>query len=77
LPYQDVWQRNEIDDPDLELSVPEDVWAHVLVASIDVDARRVKSPIEFRLEVAWDHEHTLGALVRDGTLLELNGSAIR
>ena len=77
LPYQDAWQCNDLENRGVELSVPEDVWAHVLVPSIEVDARRVESPIEFRLEVGWDQEHTLGALVRDGTLVELNGSVIR
>jgi hypothetical protein len=77
LPYQDAWQGNDLENRGVELSAPEDVWAHVLVASIDVDARRVNSPIEFQLDVAWDQEHTLGAFVRDGTLVELNGSVIR
>jgi len=77
LPYRDAWQRNDLENRGVDLSVPEDVWAHVLVASIDGDAGRVDSPIEFRLEVGWDQEHTLGAFVRDGTLLELNGSVIR
>ena len=74
LPYRDAWQGDDLESRGVELSVPEDVWAHVLVASIDVDSMRVESPIEFRLDVAWDQEHTLGALVRDGTLVELNGS---
>ena len=77
VPYQDAWQGNDLEYRGVELSVPEDVWAYVLVASIDVDARRVNSPIEFRVDVAWDQEHTLGAFVRDGTLVELNGSVIR
>ncbi|MGB7981108.1 MAG: hypothetical protein WCF36_09990 [Candidatus Nanopelagicales bacterium] len=77
LPYQDAWQRNDLENQGVALSVPEEVWAHVLVASIDVDARRVDSPIEFRLDVGWDQEHTLGAFVRDGRLVELNGSVIR
>ena len=77
VPYQDAWQGNDLEYRGVDLSVPQDVWVHVLVASIDVDARRVNSPIEFRLDVAWDQEHTLGASVRDGTLVELNGSVIR
>jgi hypothetical protein len=77
VPYNDALQRNGVEDRVVELSAPDDVWAHVLVALIDVDAMRVASPIEFLLEVGWDQEHTLGALVRDGTLVELNGSVLR
>jgi hypothetical protein len=78
-PYRDARQRDELEplgEEFPELDAPQDVWAHVLVASIDVDARRVDSPIEVRLQAAWDQEHTLGAFLRDGQLVELNGSVI-
>lgn len=79
-PYRDAWRRGGPGVPGVgfpHLDAPDDVWAHVRVASIDVDSRRAVSPIEFRLEVSWDQEHTLGALLRDGRLVELNGSVIR
>jgi hypothetical protein len=33
--------------------------------------------LELGLDVAWDEEHTLGARIRDGRLVELNGSVLR
>lgn len=33
--------------------------------------------LELGLRTAWDEEHTLGARVRDGRLIELNGSVLR
>lgn len=32
--------------------------------------------LEIGLRVAWDEEHTLGARLRDGRLIELNGSVL-
>jgi hypothetical protein len=32
--------------------------------------------VEWGLRVAWDEEHTLGARMRDGELVELNGSVL-
>ncbi len=32
--------------------------------------------LELGLAVAWDEEHTLGARIRDGHLVELNGSVL-
>ncbi len=76
-PYHDAWRRDELEmlgDEFPELSEPDEVWAHVSVERIDVDARRLASPIEVRLRVVWDEEHTLGVLLRDAELVELNGS---
>ena len=33
--------------------------------------------LEVGLDVAWDEEHTLGARLREGRLIELNGSVLR
>ena len=32
--------------------------------------------VELGYRVAWDEEHTLGARIRDGRLVELNGSVL-
>lgn len=32
--------------------------------------------VEWGLHVGWDEEHTLGARIRDGELVELNGSVL-
>ena len=38
--------------------------------------RDVPRPLEFGLAVAWDEEHTVGARIRNGRLVELNGSVL-
>lgn len=42
-------------------------------AVIDLDGRLT---IELGFEVSWDEEHTLGARLRDGQVIELNGSVL-
>lgn len=51
-------------DPD-----PEPVYAAVIVLRGDLT-------VELGYRVAWDEEHTLGARIRDGRLVELNGSVL-
>lgn len=55
---------------------PEDVWAWVSIDYIAVTALDGVPAIEIGLRAAWDEEHTLGARLRDGRLLELNGSVL-
>jgi hypothetical protein len=57
-----------------KLTNPADVWRGVTVQSVDIDAGRAEFPIEIRLTVAWDEEHTLGARIAQGRLVELCGS---
>jgi hypothetical protein len=47
--------------------------APAYVAVVELDRRLV---LEFGYVVPWDDDHTLGARVSDGTLIELNGSVI-
>lgn len=47
--------------------------APIYVAVIRLDHRLV---LEFGYRVPWDEEHTLGARVCDGKLIELNGSVL-
>ena len=54
---------------DSSLEVPEPV--HVTVISLDG-----QQVVELGYQVAWDEEHTLGALVRGGELVELCGSVL-
>lgn len=76
-PGRDAWRNGELEDmvdsyP--ELSTPDEVWAHVRVALVDIDRSRRAYPIEIRLNVTWDEEHTLGVRIRDGELVCLSGS---
>ena len=54
---------------------PDDVWGGVTVQSADIDAGHTEFPNEIRYRVLWDDEHTLGARIAQGRLIELCGSA--
>ena len=63
-------------DPPLDLQGPSDVWAHTTIDYIQVAPLEGLLTVEFGLRVAWDEEHTLGACLRGGTLVGLNGSVL-
>jgi hypothetical protein len=56
------------------LTAAADVWRYARIVALHVDASQVEFPLELRLTVPWDDEHTLGARVCDGELVELCGS---
>ena len=53
-----------------------EVWRHVTLSSVEIHPHRRRDELLVAIRSAWDDEHTLGALVRDGTLVELNGSIL-
>jgi hypothetical protein len=55
---------------------PDDVWPHVAVQYVAVTPLDGALTVEIGYRAAWDEEHTLGARLRDGKLLELNGSVL-
>ena len=55
---------------------PEQVWSHSVVEFVAVIALDGEPSVEIGYRVAWDEEHTLGARLRDGRLIELNGSVL-
>ena len=56
---------------------PDEVWPHVRIAFVAVRVLGGERFVEIGYDVAWDDEHTLGARLRDGRLIELNGSVLR
>ncbi len=54
----------------------DDVWANTAIEYIAVTPLGGALTIEVGYRAAWDEEHTLGARLRDGKLLELNGSVL-
>lgn len=52
------------------------VWRHVTLSSVEIAPHRRLDELQVAIRAAWDDEHTLGALVRDGALVELNGSIL-
>ena len=67
------------DDPTVgsfELRNPGDVWAHATPTSVEIKPYRSLEELQVAIRVAWDEEHTLGALIRDAKLVGLNGSIL-
>ncbi|MFN0058062.1 MAG: DUF6985 domain-containing protein [Planctomycetota bacterium] len=58
------------------IASPADVWPHVTPLYAAVIRRDGALIAELGYRVAWDEEHTLGARLRDGELLELCGSVL-
>ena len=58
------------------LAAPEDVWRHVRISSVQMAPFKAANEALVALHTDWDEEHTLGAHLRDGTLVELNGSIL-
>ena len=58
------------------ISQPDKVWQHAAVEFVAVITLDGEPGVEIGYRVAWDEEHTLGARLRDGRLLELNGSVL-
>jgi hypothetical protein len=57
-----------------ELVEPGDVWSYLHVTFVDIDPERRGFTVEIRMETQWDEEHTLGVQLKDGELVDLNGS---
>lgn len=58
------------------ITSPLEVWAHVALLFVSVTPLDGVFTAELGYGVAWDEEHTLGARLRDGQLLELCGSVL-
>lgn len=58
------------------LSQPADVWLYVTLSSVEIAPHGRPNEAQVALRVSWDEEHTLGALLRDARLVELNGSIL-
>lgn len=58
------------------ITSPVKVWPHVSLLFVSVTPLDGALTAELGFSVAWDEEHTLGARLRDGRLLELCGSVI-
>ncbi len=58
------------------ITSPDNVWPHVSLLFVSVTPLDGTLTAELGYSVAWDEEHTLGARLRDGRLLELCGSVV-
>ena len=68
--------RDDPTDGMPELRDAGDVWAHSTLTSVEIKPFRSLDEIQVALRVAWDEEHTLGAMIRDARLVGLNGSIL-
>ena len=76
-PGWEAWKSGELGrlvESFPELTTAADVWANVRVTWVDLDLARREYPIEIRMTVAWDEEHTLGVRMAGTRLVELCGS---
>ena len=63
--------------PDLpDIATSADVWPHIVLSSVEIKPYQSLDEFQVAIRTAWDDEHTLGAIVRDATLVGLNGSIL-
>jgi hypothetical protein len=58
------------------IEVPSAVWPHAKVEYVQVGPLDGQLTVEIAYRVEWDEEHTLGARIRGGKLVELCGSVL-
>jgi hypothetical protein len=78
-PYAEAFAAGESEPPAEGLprvTQPEEVWPHTSVEFVAVIRLDGELSVEIGYRVAWDEEHTLGARLRNGRLIELNGSVL-
>ncbi len=78
-PYAEAVAAGELHPPASGLpaiEAPSVVWAHTVAEFVQVAPLSGQLTVEIGYRVAWDEEHTLGARLRGGQLVELCGSVI-
>lgn len=74
LPYLEAIRDGQLAEPEgadiLSIAQPSDTWHFIKLKAVSIDSVTT----EVALTSAWDDEHTLGVYIRDGRLMELNGS---
>jgi len=78
-PYAEAVSAGEAEPPVSGLPAitePSAVWSHTTVEFIKVTPLDGQLTVEIGYRVAWDEEHTLGARLREGQLVELCGSVL-
>jgi hypothetical protein len=78
-PYAEAVAEGESEAPEEplpEIHKPGDVWPHVSLEFVAVTLLKGKTNVELGYRVAWDEEHTLGALFQNDQFIELCGSVL-
>lgn len=77
LPYGEALESGEMpgDEASLpQLNKPDEVWRHVSDPAVAIRSIGGRHEILIGLQTGWDEEHTVGATIRDWSLVELSGS---
>lgn len=78
-PYAEAVAAGELSlsgEPPPVIRSPGEVWPHVSLVFVSILPLDGVLTVELGYTMAWDEEHTLGARVQDGTVLELCGSVL-
>jgi hypothetical protein len=77
-PYVESLGAGEAEEPGMpRIDAAPAVWPHTRAEYVQVARLDGALTIEIGYRVDWDEEHTLGARLREGRLIELNGSVLR
>ena len=79
LAYAEAVAAGEVSPPPSSpprIDTPSSVWPHTTVEFVQVTPLGGSLTVEIGYRVAWDEEHTLGARLQGGRLLELCGSVL-
>lgn len=77
LPYRESFESGDMPGEEVSfprLSEPDEVWQHVSDPAVAIRAIRGRYEVLIGLQTGWDEEHTVGATIRDWSLVELSGS---
>ncbi len=74
-PYAEL-ATDDSDFSTVAIATADGVWKHTRLQYVHVGPFDGDLAVELGYEVAWDQEHTVGARLRDGELLELSGSVV-
>ena len=78
-PYAEALAEGECEPPEEgfpSIGAPDQVWPYTSVEFVSVMTLGGDLIVEIGYRVAWDEEHTLGARLENGRLIELNGSIL-
>ena len=79
LPYAEAVAAGEPGPIDglPQITQPQEVWPYAFPEYVSVTKLDGQLGVEIGYRVVWDDEHTLGARLQGGRLIELNGSVLR
>lgn len=77
LPYGEAFESGDMPGEEgsfPRLSDPDEVWQQVREPAVAIRSIRGSYEVLIGLQTGWDEEHTVGATIRDWSMVELSGS---